>query len=600
MADLPEFRVYLSSTVDDLQAERAAARDIVSKFGPVQDTYRADEKASTVANCLADVHKAQCYVGIIGHRYGWVPDDDAPTPGDPKSKSITELEYESCFTRTKGGPVPRLLFLRTLSDDKYRDSENRTATAARIKEFRDRVRKDRGAQALEFSSLADLKVALNDALGAAQRAYHSRVISQRSKMELSRVWSGALKPVALLSAWGSDDTLAQRLCKLRPGLFSRHGIQVDAPDAAVQAEAAIAMGKAKDQQAAGQVVAVVLSKSSLAYLQDPLRKPHFERLLATLKRRGDIGALLLDDLDLAALPADWQQTPNVKLEAAAMAAQAEVAVDAWYDKLQTALGRTLTTQARLGLGCLVLAPTDKQVASLLKPAGFAAFDDDMRAVRQAQFQRLFIAARPTQAQWPKGCYGPAPQDWCNFGAQGPTVAETVDTVVGHINNAQRGTRERSQLQDARILLHHYALDEYLTDRNGSRAAVEGMLARGALVVVDEVALLHPALRSAALKLLAAPRSAVVLLSACDPALQATGKLLAEGSHLNVAPLVTRFGAEFDPQCELALNSDARLQRWLRLAIPRLLVETDGGGALPLNDADALFAGQAPPAAQATP
>ncbi len=55
---MPEFRVYLSSTVDDLQAERATAREIISKFGPVQDTYRADEKASTVANCLADVHKA--------------------------------------------------------------------------------------------------------------------------------------------------------------------------------------------------------------------------------------------------------------------------------------------------------------------------------------------------------------------------------------------------------------------------------------------------------------------------------------------------------------------------------------------------------------
>lgn len=600
MADLPEFRVYLSSTVDDLQAERDTARDIISKFGPVQDTYRADEKGSTVANCVADVHKAQCYVGIIGHRYGWLPDDDGTAPGDPKSKSITELEYESCFARTSGGPVPRLLFLRTLSDDKYRDSENRTATAARIKAFRDRVRKDKGAQALEFSSVADLKVALNDALGAAQRAHHSRVISQRSKMELSRVWSGALKPVALLSTWGSDEALLRRLCKLRPGLFSRHSVIVDAPDAAVQAEAAITLGKAKEQQAAGQVVVVVLSKGSLAYLQDPLRKPHFERLLATLKHRGDVGALLLDDLDPAALPAAWQQTPTVPLQAADMATQAEVAVDAWYGQLQTAMGCNLTTQARLALGCLVLAPTEKQVTSLLKPAGFAAFDDDMRPVRQAQFQRLLEAARAPQAQWPKGSYGPAPQDWRNFGAKGPTVAETVDTVVGHINNAQRGTRERSQLQDARILLRHYALDEYITDRNGSRAAVEGLLARGALVVVDEVALLHPALRSAALKLLAAPRSAVVLLSACDPAQQPTGKLLAEGSHLNVAPLLARFGAEFDPQCELALNSDARLQRWLRLALPRLLVETDGGGALPLNDADELFAGEAPPAAQATP
>ena len=89
-----------------------------------------------------------------------------------------------------------------------------------------------------------------------------------------------------------------------------------------------------------------------------------------------------------------------------------------------------------------------------------------------------------------------------------------------------------------------------------------------------MALFHPDLRDAARDLLTGSRAAIVSLSPCDPAHLPTRALLSEGSFL-LASLVTRFQADYYLQCELSLNSEHRLLRWLRTAIPRLLTEGDG-------------------------
>ena len=52
-----EFRVYISSTIDDLTEERTSARLMISKYGVVSDSYRASEDG-TVDNCVRDVQGA--------------------------------------------------------------------------------------------------------------------------------------------------------------------------------------------------------------------------------------------------------------------------------------------------------------------------------------------------------------------------------------------------------------------------------------------------------------------------------------------------------------------------------------------------------------
>src|SRR5690242_11574253 len=81
-------RVYVSSTVADLRAERAAVFDwlrlarhqAVDSYLPDSDTVRD--------SCLDDVAACELYVLIAGHRYGFQPLSD-----NPEGLSITHLEF---------------------------------------------------------------------------------------------------------------------------------------------------------------------------------------------------------------------------------------------------------------------------------------------------------------------------------------------------------------------------------------------------------------------------------------------------------------------------------------------------------------------------
>ncbi len=91
-------RVFLSSTFLDNGERRAVVRDVVQIAGltPVDRFTASDEPTVEVCKRLA----AECdvYVGIIAHRYGWIP------PGH--ESSITEIEYAAA----KAAGRPRLMF----------------------------------------------------------------------------------------------------------------------------------------------------------------------------------------------------------------------------------------------------------------------------------------------------------------------------------------------------------------------------------------------------------------------------------------------------------------------------------------------------------
>src|SRR6516164_10250580 len=95
-------RVYVSSTVADLEAERQAVMDWLVAAGhqPVH-SYRPNSE-TVRESCLDDVQRCDLYVLILGHRYGFQPSDENPT-----GLSITLLEYR----RAKG--KPRIALIRT-------------------------------------------------------------------------------------------------------------------------------------------------------------------------------------------------------------------------------------------------------------------------------------------------------------------------------------------------------------------------------------------------------------------------------------------------------------------------------------------------------
>ena len=101
-------KVYVSSTIADLEAERQAVIDwLVAAQHQVVHSYRPGS-GTVREGCLADVEACDLYVLILGHRYGFQPPDD-----NPEGLSITHLEFRQAARSGK----PRVVLLRTSIPD---------------------------------------------------------------------------------------------------------------------------------------------------------------------------------------------------------------------------------------------------------------------------------------------------------------------------------------------------------------------------------------------------------------------------------------------------------------------------------------------------
>jgi Domain of unknown function (DUF4062)/Tetratricopeptide repeat len=109
-------KVYVSSTIADLEAERqavidwlvAAQHQVVHSYRPSSDTVRD--------SCLGDVDICDLYVLILGHRYGFQPPED-----NPEGLSITHLEFRRAGRIGK----PRVALVRTsIPDERLSDLAN--------------------------------------------------------------------------------------------------------------------------------------------------------------------------------------------------------------------------------------------------------------------------------------------------------------------------------------------------------------------------------------------------------------------------------------------------------------------------------------------
>ena len=82
--------IYLSSTYSDLIEHRnlvyRALRRMYHHVIGMEDYVATVQRP--LDKCLADVGASDLYIGIFAWRYGFLPNE-----GNPKHKSITELEY---------------------------------------------------------------------------------------------------------------------------------------------------------------------------------------------------------------------------------------------------------------------------------------------------------------------------------------------------------------------------------------------------------------------------------------------------------------------------------------------------------------------------
>jgi len=146
-------KAMLSSTSLDLPKYRAAARDACLAAGtfPVMMEHLPASDADAVQASLRMVDEADIYVGILAHRYGYVPQG--------ADRSITQMEYERAAERG----IPRLMFLIHKDTPVLFDDIETGPAAEKLKAFKDRVVRDRVVHF--FRSEDDLRAGLLQALG---------------------------------------------------------------------------------------------------------------------------------------------------------------------------------------------------------------------------------------------------------------------------------------------------------------------------------------------------------------------------------------------------------------------------------------------------
>ncbi len=143
----------ISSTARDLPAHRKEVGEACLRQGvfPVMMEHLPASDADAIEASLRLVDQSDVYLGVMAHRYGYVPAGQAV--------SITEMEYDRAVQCNR----PRLIFL--MHDDhpvRAADVEKGEG-AARLERFKERLRADRVAGF--FKSPEDLRGQVIEALG---------------------------------------------------------------------------------------------------------------------------------------------------------------------------------------------------------------------------------------------------------------------------------------------------------------------------------------------------------------------------------------------------------------------------------------------------
>lgn len=155
--------VMISCTSKDLEDHRKNAKEAVLRktmFPLVMDDLVAGVK-DPIDISLSLVNKAEIYVGIFAHRYGYIPDD---LKRNPKRLSMTELEYRRAVERD----IPILIFVM---DDEHPSPpvgelknfmEQSEEGKTKLKAFKDEITIKHTASF--FKSVGDLRSQLIQAL----------------------------------------------------------------------------------------------------------------------------------------------------------------------------------------------------------------------------------------------------------------------------------------------------------------------------------------------------------------------------------------------------------------------------------------------------
>lgn len=203
-----ELRIFISSTFNDLEKERsvlmtrvfpkiiqvASERNVILTPVDLRWGITANEEEKDIFTtkiidvCLKEIDAAQCFIGIIGERYGWCPDSQDLSKSNllkgeyirlvDAGMSMTEIEMQyGVFMRPKHGMAS--FFIK---DCKSTASSNTLTNDLRVRIIQGE--KKHGYQIHNFSSLEQLaQDAEQVVLKALDTYYPEKHLSKLQKME---------------------------------------------------------------------------------------------------------------------------------------------------------------------------------------------------------------------------------------------------------------------------------------------------------------------------------------------------------------------------------------------------------------------------------
>jgi predicted ATPase len=177
-------RVFVSSTLKDLAAERRAVRDAVSRLRLVPVMFELGARPHPPREVYrAYLAQSQVFIGIYWQRYGWV------APGE----QVSGLEDEY---RLSAG-LPRLLYVKTPAPDRE----------PRLAELLARIRNEGGVSYQRFTDAADLQRLVENDLAVLLSERFTLTQPQGGGTPGDAVSAGAL-PVPLTPLVGREQEVA--------------------------------------------------------------------------------------------------------------------------------------------------------------------------------------------------------------------------------------------------------------------------------------------------------------------------------------------------------------------------------------------------------
>lgn len=229
-------------------------------------------------------------------------------------------------------------------------------------------------------------------------------------------------------------------------------------------------------------------------------------------------------------------------------------------KKQLGAYRTIATLPRIGVPLVIAAMTREEAEAL--SADPSEIGKEMGLNAQKRFEQIRdVLPQPLSAR-----YGATRDQWRSPGSK-LTIAELS------IEALERLARSRnSKLRGRAVKLQRYPFDPLVNEVQELREAYRQMAEQGCIMLVDELSLFHPVVRKAlaASPMIGARNTAILTVSPFEPEAQPQHQILRDELKGQLAAVFDRFAADFDPQCELSVNDECRLRRWLHLSLPETL------------------------------